>query len=861
MGCSMISQDDFKTSSTKLKVSVACTEKQNIVAEAVLREKVLGTTTFSVAERTPAELSLEVGKSQGALRLTLFNENKTPLAERLIYRGRGQTMRVTLKPDKQSYMPREKVTLNVLATDLDNKPVEADLGLSVVDDTVLSYADDKTANLITHIFLEKELGSTTIEDPNFYFSDKPEAAEALDLVMGTKGYRRFEWSIIQAGDIDSDTVIDLKDKCPIEAETINKYKDDDGCPELDSDYDGVVDEKDKCPSEAEDFNGYKDDDGCPEKDTDYDGIPDGKDKCPNTPEDFNSYKDDDGCPDDPAFDGITNDKDKCPYAAEDFNGKHDEDGCPEIKPKKGEAYGSFGLGLRGARIGGSGSSEGTIGLGSVSVVGKGSGSGASGAAKKPSAPKKVLRPKPLMAANGPQVAALVDGAAAPKEKKAKNTEDIDPATGYSRVRVFPQLAYMPGYTGTRDDFRETIYWKPQVKTDKTGKARVSFYLSDSITSFKAITEGFSAKGLPGRGEANIQAKLPLSLEVMMPLEVSEGDQIQLPVTISNETSRAMSASVKASFGKSFVSGANPAEKPIELKAGEKRAIFYTLTVVGKRESLTGSGQGEVTLSAEAEGLKDEVSKKINVVPLGFPAEKSFSGTLQSKATHQLDLTAAVKDTSDAIITLYPSPLASMVKGAEGILREPSGCFEQTSLSYVAVVSSRYAVDKGPPRMRRLRIGYSFVVRSPHKSNRHRPTPLKAGSLLMSTAPIISLRAFFDCSPLKALRGLLGVFGSRSFSGCFLLFLLARQGRLNRWAKLILEEIFQHAWNALFAHWGLARSLSVVTIARRVGGVRNKHRKLASVGDDRLADQLHELCQGRDKLLCPLIISPNPLQAR
>src|SRR5262249_47792664 len=134
-----------------------------------------------------------IGKSQGALRVTLFDKDKNPLAERLVYRGRGQVFKVDIQSDKKSYSPREKVTLNVATTDLAGKPVQADMELSVVDDTVLSFADDKTAVQLAHLFLEDELPDVTIEEPNFYFSDKPEAAQALDLIMGTKGYRRFDW--------------------------------------------------------------------------------------------------------------------------------------------------------------------------------------------------------------------------------------------------------------------------------------------------------------------------------------------------------------------------------------------------------------------------------------------------------------------------------------------------------------------------------------------------------------------------------------------------------------------------------------------------------------------------------------------
>jgi len=124
-----------------------------------------------------------------------------PLAERLVYHGRGQDLKITLAADKKTYAPRDPVKLTLHASDASGRPVKASVGVAVVDDTVLSFADDKTAKILAHIYLEPELGATAadpIEEPNFYFSDKPEAAAAMDALLATRGYRRFEWRPILA---------------------------------------------------------------------------------------------------------------------------------------------------------------------------------------------------------------------------------------------------------------------------------------------------------------------------------------------------------------------------------------------------------------------------------------------------------------------------------------------------------------------------------------------------------------------------------------------------------------------------------------------------------------------------------------
>ena len=65
----------------------------------------------------------------------------------------------------------------------------------------------------------------------------------------------------------------------------------------DADRDAIADSMDLCPADAEDMDGFEDEDGCPDLDNDKDGISDAKDKCPNEPETYNGYEDEDGCPD------------------------------------------------------------------------------------------------------------------------------------------------------------------------------------------------------------------------------------------------------------------------------------------------------------------------------------------------------------------------------------------------------------------------------------------------------------------------------------------------------------------------------------------------------------------------------------
>ncbi|MBL0216241.1 MAG: hypothetical protein IPQ07_20445 [Myxococcales bacterium] len=293
-----------------------------------------------------------------------------------------------------------------------------------------------------------------------------------------------------------------------------------------------------------------------------------------------------------------------------------------------------------------------------------------------------------MAANGPapaqiqaQKIAVLDEAKRKDQirrnvadKKIANRLAAQQDNGWAVVRVFPVPEYTKAYDGPRSDFRETVYWNPTVETNGRGEAEVTFVASDAVTSFRATAEGFSASGAAGGGQVAIQSKLPLTLDAHLPVEVTSGDRIQLPITLTNETDQPLDATLAATFGAAFKLANDPAAGTIKLKPRDKQTLVFALDVVAT------DGNADVALKLAARGLTDELKKTIRVVPRGFPIELSASGTAKKGESPRqvLDLAGAMPGTVHATVTMYPSPVAAIASGMEGMIREPGGCFEQAS---------------------------------------------------------------------------------------------------------------------------------------------------------------------------------------
>lgn len=222
----------------------------------------------------------------------------------------------------------------------------------------------------------------------------------------------------------------------------------------------------------------------------------------------------------------------------------------------------------------------------------------------------------------------------------------------------------------RTDFTETIYWNALVRTGDDGKAKVAFDLSDRVTTWEVWADAHGS-GRLGQGRATFEARLPFRLEPSLPVEVTEGDTLLLPVAVIGEKPELAEALVAAAV-----------KGPLRLK-GEVQAAVALRDGRGRRlvevEALAGKDPGTLVLTGSCDRWTDSVVKPVRVVARGFPRRWSRSGVARGFAEVVVPAPdAVVPGSARCAIKFYPSPLATLGDGVEGLLGEPGGCFEQVS---------------------------------------------------------------------------------------------------------------------------------------------------------------------------------------
>ncbi len=260
------------------------------------------------------------------------------------------------------------------------------------------------------------------------------------------------------------------------------------------------------------------------------------------------------------------------------------------------------------------------------------------------------------------------------------------ATKYKQTRQFytPRYSKKQQKTTQRADYRSTIFWKPDIVTDKAGKATVEFWNSDDITTFKATVEGISSQsvgpagtGLAGRGTHTYSTQLPFSMQVKLPVVAISGDHLKIPITLNNNTTHPMKGKLTAQLPPCIEALSN-SQTQYSLPPGQSKTIYPEYRYQFDCEQKRYRGKF-IRFSFETSTYSDQVQKPLQLQSAGFPVEELLTGT-EMKNDFELVLNDPRKGSLQASLVAHPNVVSEAMATADRMLRQPGGCFEQTSSS-------------------------------------------------------------------------------------------------------------------------------------------------------------------------------------
>ena len=147
-------------------------------------------------EKNIASLQKEQFPS-GVMHFILFDADLNPVSERLFFiNHQGDQANVTYQHDKNHYAARSLVKNRITLTGSDDQPLVGNFSVSVTSDKEVT--PDSTSSILTQLLLTSDLRGF-IENPAYYFQNTTTSIWALDLLMRTQGWRRYNITELAQG--------------------------------------------------------------------------------------------------------------------------------------------------------------------------------------------------------------------------------------------------------------------------------------------------------------------------------------------------------------------------------------------------------------------------------------------------------------------------------------------------------------------------------------------------------------------------------------------------------------------------------------------------------------------------------------
>lgn len=665
----------------------------------------------------------------GIAKITLFDTHKRPQCERLVFVNPHKQLKIQIKTAKKNYQPREKVTAEIRTTNEKDQPVAANLSIAVVDDKILTLADDKQDNLLSYMLMSAELKGK-IHEPNFYFKpNESKAMPALDYVMLTHGWRRYEWQqvwdttiakkqfakekvgVVSGKIVQTDTKLNpVKSKIKVVLYELEGKK---RRLETFTDQEGKFMFKNTDPQSsiqllAQSFAKQK---------VLYSIYLD-KNLRPNSLYNQNSY-----------------------YSA--LN-KNTTDSTRIYEPSYFLSENEVDVDKKRADIAVTKTKEEIKKLAKDILIVENNRSKPVANTTSNNLPviqqpevvevpneeeivddiepnlnleivdleypvyymdgKRLKYPANVWEVSLENIKAIRFGRVDPsnvhiitkgKASAPKNNKHLKVTTKhllkipFAKVKVYRAKEYKSKeqHPKKRTDFRNTIYWNPEVVTNKEGKANITFWNNDALTTFRIVAEGVGGAKLLGRTEQTYFTKLPFELTAKVPPYFSVNDVLQLPIYLANNTDRAIKGLLEVQAPKAFEIN----EQRINVNLAPQSV--KTLYVQGKvARILNKKDEAQLGVQFKSDLYSESYAQNIEVYSKGFPIHESYSGN-HLKNSFTVQIPEIEENSLQVDLVAYPNIFNGLMESIASILSRPHGCFEQVSSSTYPNILALQFLDK------------------------------------------------------------------------------------------------------------------------------------------------------------------------
>lgn len=232
-------------------------------------------------------------------------------------------------------------------------------------------------------------------------------------------------------------------------------------------------------------------------------------------------------------------------------------------------------------------------------------------------------------------------------------------------------------SNTRKNFVQTAYWKPDLRTDSSGRATASFELPDNLTRFRMMAVVIDKTGKGAASEGDFTVRRPVMMVPVVPRFAAVGDQFEAAAMVHNNTDAPLSARV--SLG--------GADQQVVVAAQGHTRVGFPVTA-----QTPGDLKFDFAVRDASDKVRDAVQQSIPVDVAGLPEHPHIHGAFVGEQLVELKVpqAALVGRGDDDFVTvqvgqhLWPELGARM----QFLLDFPHGCVEQTTSGTLPLLAAK-----------------------------------------------------------------------------------------------------------------------------------------------------------------------------
>lgn len=178
-----VSMQLLKNENDSLTFKITGTKTQNIL----LRVHVRGTMQLIASGVLKDSLRIKMSVAAmppGIAEATLFNDQLEPLATRLLYLHPQKKLNIRFSHLKETYAPKEQISVKISTTDENGRPVPTALSLRVYDR--LFNNRSISHDVLSHYYLTSQLRSPVYDAAYYFDSANTDKKAAMDLLLLTQ---------------------------------------------------------------------------------------------------------------------------------------------------------------------------------------------------------------------------------------------------------------------------------------------------------------------------------------------------------------------------------------------------------------------------------------------------------------------------------------------------------------------------------------------------------------------------------------------------------------------------------------------------------------------------------------------------